>query len=66
MNRLKIGDKYILENSAINPTPMTLVEITEKDYVFIDGASPWGGSKEDIHEMVKSGILKKVEGEDDE
>lgn len=59
---LKLGDKYILKHGAIDPLPMELVEITDTDYVFIDGGSPWGGPKHKVEELIEKGSLIKWEG----
>ncbi|OZV12292.1 hypothetical protein CIW83_09340 [Tissierella sp. P1] len=57
MPELKIGDRFY----SVGNFYVTLNEITDTDYVFIDdGGSPWGGSKKDIGDFIVQGILTKV------
>lgn len=58
MPELKVGDRFYSTGNFY----VTLDEITDTDYVFVDdNSSPWGGSKEDIEDFILEGSLKRVE-----
>lgn len=60
MPELKVGDRFYSTGNFY----VTLNEITDTDYVFIDdGGSPWGGPKDEIERLLSEGSLKRVEVE---
>jgi len=60
MPELKVGNRFY----SVGNFYVTLTEITDTDYVFIDDrGSPWGGPREDIEKCSLEDSLKRVEVE---